>query len=76
VTDGIALGQPALALAAKLVSRSSRAGVTVPPPAGNGIGERLLAVVAEAVREGIDPEQALRATARAYRSTIRELEGT
>jgi XTP/dITP diphosphohydrolase len=75
-TDGIPLGQPALALAAKLVSRSERAGVSVPLPAGDGIGERLLAVVADSVRAGVDPEQALRATARAYRDGIRALEGS
>ena len=75
VTDGVTLQQPALALAAKLVSRSQRAGLAVPLPAGDGIGERLLAVVDEAVRAGVDPEQALRATARAYRDGIRALEG-
>jgi uncharacterized protein YabN with tetrapyrrole methylase and pyrophosphatase domain len=74
VTDGIAMHQPALALAAKLLSRSRRAGIEVPLPAGDGIGERLLAVVADAVRTGIDPEQALRATARAYRDGIRARE--
>jgi XTP/dITP diphosphohydrolase len=76
VTDGIAMHQPALALAAKLLSRSRRAGIEVPLPAGDGIGERLLAVVADAVRTGIDPEQALRATARAYRDGIRAREGS
>jgi XTP/dITP diphosphohydrolase len=70
VTDGIAMQQPALALAAKLVSRSGRAGLAVPLPAGDGIGERLLAVVADAVRAGIDPEQALRQSARSYRDAI------
>ena len=33
-TDGIALGQPALSLAAKLVGRSGRAGLHVALPAG------------------------------------------
>lgn len=73
-TDGIPLGQPALSLAAKLVSRSGRAGLDVPLPAGTGIGERLLAVVADAVRAGVDPELALRETARSYRTAIRERE--
>jgi XTP/dITP diphosphohydrolase len=73
-TDGIAMGQPALALAAKLVSRSERAGLSVPVPVGDGIGERLLAVVAEAVRAGIDPEQALRHSARDYRDAVRATE--
>jgi uncharacterized protein YabN with tetrapyrrole methylase and pyrophosphatase domain len=74
VTDGIASRQPALALAAKLVSRSSRAGLSVPLPAGDGVGERLLAVVGDAVRAGVDPEQALRQSAHAYREAIRATE--
>jgi XTP/dITP diphosphohydrolase len=74
VTDGIAMGQPALALAAQLVSRSERSGLRVALPAGDGIGERLLAVVADAVRSGIDPEHALRQSARDYREAVRAQE--
>ncbi len=74
VTDGIAMGQPALALAAKLVSRAERAGQRVELPAGDGIGERLLAVVADAVRAGVDPEHALRQSARDYRDAVRASE--
>ena len=74
-TDGISFGQPALSLAAKLVSRSRRANLDVPLPAGDGIGERLLRAVAEAVRAGVDPELALRSTARQYRDAIRQQEG-
>lgn len=73
-TDGIAMGQPALSLAAKLVQRSGRAGLAVEPPPPDGIGEKLLAVVAEAVQAGIDPELALRDTARAYADAIRHQE--
>jgi len=73
-TDGVAMGQPALALAAKLVSRAERAGLQVALPAGDGIGERLLAVVADAVRAGIDPEHALRDSARNYREAVRAQE--
>jgi XTP/dITP diphosphohydrolase len=73
-TDGIPLGQPALSLAAKLVGRSRRAGLDAPLPAGDGIGERLLAVVAEAVQAGVDPELALRSTARGYAEEIRQRE--
>jgi XTP/dITP diphosphohydrolase len=73
-TEGVPFNQPALSLAAKLVSRSSRAGLVVPLPAGDGIGERLLAVVAEAVQAGIDPELALRTSAREYRDAIRACE--
>ncbi len=36
VTEGVPLGQPGLALAAKLASRTRTAGLAVPPPAGRG----------------------------------------
>jgi XTP/dITP diphosphohydrolase len=73
-TDGIAMGQPALSLAAKLVSRSAKAGLDLTPPAGDAVGDRLLALVAEAVRAGVDPELALRASARGYAEQIRQHE--
>jgi XTP/dITP diphosphohydrolase len=69
VVDGVPMGQPALALAAKLVARAERAGVD-PPVEDDGIGERLLAVVRDAVAAGVDPELALRQTARAYRDRL------
>ncbi len=86
-TDGIPLNQPALALAAKLVARATRAGVderaagsavqlaapTQPDAAAAAdaeIGGRLLAVVQDAVRAGIDPEGALRRTAGRYRAGV------
>src|SRR5882757_5721107 len=71
IVEGVPMGQPALALAAKLVSRADRAGVDVPIE-GDGIGERLLAVVRDAVAAGVDPELALRETARAYRDGLLE----
>jgi XTP/dITP diphosphohydrolase len=67
--DGVPMGQPALALAAKLVSRAGRAGVDVEVSA-NDIGDRLLAVVREAVAAGVDPESALRESARALRDAL------
>jgi XTP/dITP diphosphohydrolase len=67
--DGVPMGQPALALAAKLVSRAGRAGIDVDASA-NDIGDRLLAVVREAVAAGVDPESALRESARAYRDAL------
>nr|WP_107119594.1 nucleoside triphosphate pyrophosphohydrolase [Streptomyces longwoodensis] len=75
VTDGVPLHQPGLALAAKLASRVRTAGLGVPLPAGEGLGYDLLALAARAEREGVDPEAALRAAARAYRDAIREAEG-
>ena len=69
IVEGVPMGQPALALAAKLVSRAQRAG-TDAPVAGDGFGPRLLSVVREAVAAGVDPELALRETSRAYRDTL------
>ncbi|MDX3360563.1 nucleoside triphosphate pyrophosphohydrolase [Streptomyces griseoaurantiacus] len=74
VTEGVPLGQPGLALAAKLASRARTAGFDVPLPAGEGVGYELLALAARAEAEGVDPEAALRAAARAYRDAIRARE--
>ncbi|WP_121747805.1 nucleoside triphosphate pyrophosphohydrolase [Streptomyces sp. E2N166] len=74
VTEGVPLGQPGLALAAKLASRVRTAGLSVPLPAGEGIGYELLSLAARAEAEGTDPEAALRAAARAYRDAIRGAE--
>ena len=68
--DGVPMNQPALALAAKLVSRAQRAGIAAPHTDADGIGERLLSVVVDAVAAGVDPESALRRTARSYREAI------
>ncbi|MFF5336730.1 nucleoside triphosphate pyrophosphohydrolase [Streptomyces sp. NPDC013181] len=76
VTDGVPLGQPGLALAAKLASRARTAGLDVPLPEGDDIGYRLLALAVRAQEDGIDPEAALRAAGRAYRDAIRTAEGT
>ncbi|MGW7366150.1 nucleoside triphosphate pyrophosphohydrolase [Streptomyces sp. NPDC054841] len=73
VTDGIPLGQPGLALAAKLASRVRTAGLDVELPSAaddHGIGYELLAMAVRAEAEGHDPEAALRAAARAYRDAI------
>ncbi|WP_129263847.1 nucleoside triphosphate pyrophosphohydrolase [Streptomyces sp. M3] len=75
VTDGVPLGQPGLALAAKLGSRVRAAGLDAALPEGDGIGYRLLALAVEAEQDGTDPEAALRAAARAYRDAIRTAEG-
>ncbi|EFL32664.1 nucleoside triphosphate pyrophosphohydrolase [Streptomyces viridochromogenes DSM 40736] len=75
VTEGIPLGQPGLALAAKLASRARTADLDIPLPPVEGIGYELLALAVRAESEGVDPEAALRAAARAYRDAIREAEG-
>ena len=69
--DDVPLALPALARAAKLLRRAERAGLAELVPAANGsanaalderaLGERLLALVAEAQRAGLDAEEALRA---------------
>ncbi|MFF4035722.1 nucleoside triphosphate pyrophosphohydrolase [Streptomyces sviceus] len=74
VTEGIPLGQPGLALAAKLASRVRTAGLDVPLPKAEGIGYELLTLATRAEAEGTDPEAALRAAARAYRDAIRRVE--
>ncbi|MFI7322143.1 nucleoside triphosphate pyrophosphohydrolase [Streptomyces venezuelae] len=70
LTEGIPLGQPSLALTAKLASRVRTAGLEVPLPPGQGIGYELLTLALRAESEGVDPEAALRAAARAYRDAI------
>ncbi|PAZ11954.1 nucleoside triphosphate pyrophosphohydrolase [Streptomyces sp. SA15] len=75
VTDGVPLGQPGLALAAKLASRVRTAGLEVPLPAGEGIGYELLALAVRAEAAGVDPEAALRSAARTYRDAVRAAEG-
>jgi XTP/dITP diphosphohydrolase len=89
--DGIALSQPALSLAAKLLSRADRAGVTAPPtPPPDGVtaalpaatagdaalGATLLALVAAARERDLDPEAALRRAALAHAERIRTAEGS
>ncbi|MEU9675392.1 nucleoside triphosphate pyrophosphohydrolase [Streptomyces parvus] len=79
VTEGVPLGQPGLALAAKLGSRVRTAGLDVPlptgEPTGDSIGYDLLALAVAAEANGADPEAALRAAARAYRDAIVAVEG-
>ncbi|MGI5338378.1 nucleoside triphosphate pyrophosphohydrolase [Streptomyces sp. CA-181903] len=74
LTEGVPLGQPALALAAKLASRVRSEGLDVPLPAGEGVGYALLAMAVRAEAEGVEPETALRAAARTYRDAIRQAE--
>ncbi|CAL9308481.1 Nucleoside triphosphate pyrophosphohydrolase [Streptomyces sp. enrichment culture] len=74
ITEGVPLGQPGLALAAKLASRVRTAGLEVPLPRGEGIGYELLALAVAAEADGVDPEAALRAAARVYRDAIKDSE--
>ncbi|WFE50258.1 nucleoside triphosphate pyrophosphohydrolase [Micromonospora sp. WMMD1155] len=81
VLDGVALSQPALALATQILSRAARAGMAVPPPLADTqvdaearLGASLLATVAAAREAGIDPEAALRRTTLAYAEALRATE--
>ena len=80
--DGIALGQPALALAAKILSRAEQRGVTLDVPAPpdaladeDSLGRTLFALVAAARAAGLDAEAALRRTALTEAEAVRTAEG-
>jgi len=74
VLDGIALSQPALSLAAKILQRAERAGVAVQLPAGAGLGATLLRLVGDARSQGLDPEAALRQAALELAAEVRQAE--
>ena len=59
VVEGLPPGLPALLYADKVLDRLERGGSST-DVRGDDIGDRLLAVVAEAREAGVDPEQALR----------------
>lgn len=75
-SDGVALGQPALPLATKLIHRASKSQLPTPPksePVGadeTALGAALLSLVSWAVANQIDPESALRNAALEYRKSI------
>jgi XTP/dITP diphosphohydrolase len=60
IFEGIPLELPALTRAAKVLDRLERAGAPLPVRDPDDLGDRLLALVAEARASGEDPEQALR----------------
>jgi XTP/dITP diphosphohydrolase len=73
--DGVAAGQPALALAAKLVSRTARAGLPADLlPSADDLGARLFGLAASAKLAGHDPESELRAVARRFAADVRAAE--
>ncbi|WP_370944668.1 MazG family protein [Amycolatopsis sp. cg5] len=75
IVDGVALGQPAVALAGKLGQRSGRAGIPLDLfPAGTSAAEQLFRVAATARRAGVDPEGELRAVAKAFAADLRAAE--
>jgi XTP/dITP diphosphohydrolase len=73
--DGIPLGQPAVALAAKLTSRTARAHLPADLlPAGASVGDHLFALAAKAKLAGVDPEAELRSAARRFAAAVRAAE--
>ena len=69
--DGVPLALGALARAQKIAGRAGRAGLATQVPTGDGLGERLLALVLEADAAGVDAEGALRRTAAAWEQGLR-----
>jgi XTP/dITP diphosphohydrolase len=79
--DGVAQAQPALALAAKYLSRAARAGLAVDAPAlpagvrapasDDELGALLFALVGAARQRGLDAEAALRRAAHAFAERAR-----
>ena len=81
VLDGIPASLGAVARAQKVVSRARRSGhgdlaPDVPKPDPATLGERLLALVAEAQAAGVDAEQELRAASRGLESRVRAAEAS
>ena len=88
VTDGVPMGLPALALAAKLLSRARNGNVAVDLPASAAAdevvdalpdmaayGDLLLALVAAGAQQGWVAETALRDADRRYATELRQAEG-
>lgn len=76
IFDGVAMGQPALSLAAQLQRRAARADAPEDmfTEVGAGFGAELFALVARARLAGADPEAELRTAAREFRDRIQTWE--
>ncbi len=74
VLAGVALGQPAVALAAKLGARAAKSGLEVDLPAGDSVGEQLFRLAFRAGARGEDPELELRAVAKRFAAETTMLE--
>lgn len=72
--DGVAMGQPAAALAAKVVSRAYKAGIPQDLIEGSRPYESLWEAVVEMKLGGDDPEQDLRTSARQFVAEVRAAE--
>jgi len=83
-TDGVPLGQPALALASKLIYRAEKFGhqIAIDSPVAidphlteDQLGDLLLGIIDQATKAGLDPEAALRAANKRFIGQIKALEG-
>jgi XTP/dITP diphosphohydrolase len=82
-TDGIALSQPALPLITKLIYRAEKNGIQLDLPTAEvnnevpaeiAISDALVAAVVAAIKQGIEPEDLLRARAREISDEIKRIE--
>lgn len=69
--DGIPLGQPALALAQKVLQRARG---LVPPPQTTDVAGRLFTLAVEAAESGVDADEELRKAVLAYMDRVRDAE--
>jgi len=83
-TDGVPLGQPALALASKLIYRAEKFGheISIDHPVAidphlseDQLGDLLLGIIDQATKAGLDPEAALRAANKRFIGEIKAREG-
>ena len=70
VMDTIPATLPAVLYAAKVLRKAASAGLPWMPEAPDELGDRLLALVAEGLERGIDPEAALRRSASRVRDHV------
>jgi XTP/dITP diphosphohydrolase len=82
-TDGVALAQPALPLITKLIYRAEKNGIKLDLPTTDidkdvssevAISDALVAAVVAAIKQGIEPEDLLRARAREIAEEIKRIE--
>ncbi len=83
-TDGVPLGQPALALASKLIYRAEKFGheISIDHPVAidphlseDQLGDLLLGIIDQATKAGLDAEAALRAANKRFIGEIKAREG-
>lgn len=66
VVAGVALGQPAVALTAKLGARTARSGLNPPMPSGDSAAEQIFRIAYAEGAAGRDPESELRSLAKQF----------